>query len=274
MGDESLKLTGERLMTTVSSESVTEHLHRYAIAMQYCTGKEVVDIACGEGYGSSLLSQTAARVTGVDLDSAAVAHAARKYQRVNLDFRQGSCEAIPLPKAAVDVVLSFETIEHHDKHTEMLQEIRRVLRPGGLVIISTPDRVNYSEKPGYKNPFHIKELDRREFLDLLMRSFPHVSLALQRITYGSLIVPDHGAPAPLELLHGSFEVIGPLQMEPVYFIAFASDEPLPPVAASFFDGEDVLDRQVKSILSSASYRLGHTILQPVRLASRLFRKRK
>ena len=268
MRDKPLKLTGERLMTTVSGESVTEHLHRYALALPQCAGKEVLDIACGEGYGSALLRQMATRVTGVDIDPAAVAHAAAKYRRPNLEFRQGSCDAIPLPDASVDVVVSFETLEHHDRHVEMIGEIRRVLRPGGLVLISTPDTVNYSEKPGYRNPFHVKELTRDQFRDLLTHSFRHVSLALQRITHGSLVVPENGGAAELSLLRGSFDAIEPLAVEPVYLIAWASDSPLPPLVASFFDGEAVLRQQFHAVLSSASYRLGHRLLQPVRWFSR------
>lgn len=273
MRDETLKVTGERLMTNVSGESVTEHLHRYALAMPYCAGKEVLDIACGEGYGSALLRHVATRVTGVDIAPAAVAHAAAKYQRPNLEFRQGSCDAIPLPDASVDVVVSFETLEHHDRHVEMIREIRRVLRPGGLVLISTPNTLNYSEKPGYRNPFHVKELTRDQFRDLLTGSFRHVSLAVQRITHGSLVVPDHGGATDLSLLRGSFDAVEPHAVEPVYLIAWASDSPLPPLTASFFDGEAVLRQQFDAVLSSASYRLGHRLLQPVRWLSRRLKPR-
>ena len=270
MADESLQVTGERLMTTVCSESVTEHLHRYALARHYCAGKTVLDVASGEGYGSALLAGVAARVIGVDLDPAAVAHAAAKYVLPHLEFRQGSCEAIPLADGAVDVVVSFETIEHHDRHAEMLREIRRVLRPGGLVVISTPDRTNYSEKPGYRNPFHVKELTCAEFRDLLASSFRNVALALQRITHGSLIVPEAGGGEGLELLRGSFTTVESFEVEPVYVVALASDGPLPPIQASFYDGEDVLRRTFEAVLSSASYRLGHRLLQPVRWLARRF----
>jgi O-antigen biosynthesis protein len=241
--------------------------------MPYCAGKEVLDIACGEGYGSALLRQVATRVTGVDIAPAAVEHAAAKYRRPHLDFRQGSCDAIPLPDGSVDVVVSFETLEHHDRHVEMIREIHRVLRPGGLVLISTPDTVNYSEKPGYRNPFHVKELTRDEFRDLLMHSFRHVSLALQRIAHGSLVVPENGGASGLGLLGGSFDGVEPHAVEPVYLIAWASDSPLPPLAASFFDGEAVLRRQFDAVLSSASYRLGHRLLEPVRWISRRLKPR-
>lgn len=270
MRDQSLALTGERLLTSVTGESVTEHLHRYALAQQFCADKTVLDIASGEGYGSALLQQVAARVTGVDLDPAAVRHATAKYQRPHLAFLQGSCDAIPLPDAAVEVVVSFETIEHHDRHSEMIREIRRVLKPGGLLVISTPDRVNYSEKPGYTNPFHVKELDRQEFRDLLAGSFRYVSLAAQRITHGSLIVPEEEGPSGVKFISGSFDAVAPWHVPPVYFIALASDASLPSFEPSFFDGEEVLRRQFEAVRSSASYRLGHMLLQPFRWFSRTY----
>jgi SAM-dependent methyltransferase len=273
MRDQGIELTGERLLTTVSGESVTEHLHRYALAQRYCVGKEVLDIACGEGYGSNLLQQVAARVTGVDIDPTAVGHAAAKYGRPNLTFLQGSCDAIPLADKAFDVVVSFETLEHHAKHTEMLSEIRRVLKPGGLLLISTPDRVNYSEQPGYTNPFHVKELTRAEFRSLLEDSFRNVSILLQRITHGSIVVPEEKGAAELDLLAGSFDSVGPWGVAPVYLIALASDGPLAPIAASFFVGEDILGRQFDAVLTSASYRLGHRLLQPGRWLSRFLKAR-
>jgi SAM-dependent methyltransferase len=274
MHKESLNLTGERLLTTVLGESATEHLHRYAIAMRYCGDKEVLDIACGEGYGSALLATVATRVTGVDLDEAAVAHAARKYKRPALEFLQGSCDTIPLRDASVDVVVSFETIEHHDRHAEMISELRRVLRPGGLLLISTPDRVNYTEKPGYHNPFHVKELDRTEFRQLLGASFRNVEIAYQRITHGSLITPEDNGAAGFDLMRGTFDHVAPMTVEPVYLVAMASEGPLPKLAPSLFDGEEVLRRQFDAVLSSASYRLGHQLLQPLRWVSRMFRAHK
>ena len=115
-----------------------EHLHRYAIARDLAYGKDVLDIACGEGYGSELLATVARKVTGVDISEEAIAHAARKYVRPNIAFAVGSCACIPLAEANVDLVVSFETIEHHDRHLEMMQEIGRVLRPTGVLIISSP----------------------------------------------------------------------------------------------------------------------------------------
>src|SRR5688572_26846827 len=113
--------TGERLVTTLGGDLVAEHLHRYALAREWAPGREVLDLACGEGYGSALLADVARSVTGVDVDPSAVAHAAAKYPRSNLRFLSGSATAIPLPDAAVDLAVSFETIEHLADHESMIR---------------------------------------------------------------------------------------------------------------------------------------------------------
>ena len=103
----------------------------------------VLDIASGEGYGSALLASGATRVTGVDIDPQTVQGATQKYSsnNSNLEFKQGSADNIPLHSGLFDVVVSFETIEHHDNHVEMMREIKRVLKLGGLLIISSPDKL-------------------------------------------------------------------------------------------------------------------------------------
>jgi ubiquinone/menaquinone biosynthesis C-methylase UbiE len=184
-----LKWTGERYVPEIGGEIRLEHVHRYLIARELVHGKRVLDIACGEGYGSAILSTVAAHVTGVDISADVVAHASSKYARSNLVFCPGSCEAIPLNEHSVDVVVSFETIEHIHRHEEMMREIRRVLTPEGLLIISSPDRHEYSDVLGSRNQFHVRELDRGEFEQLLGSYFSHVTLAGQRVRAGSIVAP-------------------------------------------------------------------------------------
>ena len=108
-----------------------EHLHRYLLAAELAKGRRVLDIACGEGYGSDLLSQVARLVVGVDIAIEAFEHASLRYHRPNLKFVAGSCTTIPLASGSVDVVVSFETLEHVAEHEAMLKEVRRVLVPSG-----------------------------------------------------------------------------------------------------------------------------------------------
>ena len=123
-------------------------------------GQRVLDIASGEGYGSDLLAEVAEYVVGVDIAHEVVRHARVRYRRPNLAFAAGDCVAIPLASQSIDVVVSFETLEHHDRHADMMQEVKRVLRPGGLLIISSPDRHEYSEVPDTRS-YHAHELDPR-----------------------------------------------------------------------------------------------------------------
>src|SRR5450830_515618 len=166
-----LTFTGERFVPEEQGNIELEHLHRYLQASEIAVGKDVLDIASGEGYGSAMMADVAAHVTGVDISDEAVVHANQRYQKNNLQYLQGSCAAIPLPDHSVDLIVSFETIEHHEQHEEMMSEFKRVLRPGGLLLISNPDRYYYSDVPNYKNPYHVKELYENEFKGLLASHF-------------------------------------------------------------------------------------------------------
>lgn len=171
--------TGERLETFIKSRDAIEHLHRYSLALEYIKGKVVVDIASGEGYGSNLMSKVANHVYGVDIDNAAIENAKNKYIKNNLEFLNGSADNIPIASNSVDVVVSFETIEHHDKHDEMMLEIKRILKEDGLLIMSSPDKKFYSDTRNYKNEFHVKELYKDEFNNLIAKYFNNHQLLNQ-----------------------------------------------------------------------------------------------
>ncbi|WP_336275057.1 glycoside hydrolase family 99-like domain-containing protein [Vreelandella indica] len=227
-----LPSTGERFLAEFEGDIVAEHYHRYLLATRFVADKRVLDIASGEGYGSHLLAAQAAHVIGVDIDPDAVRHAEHTYQRDNLEYRQGDCTAIPLPDASVDVVVSFETIEHHDQHQAMLQDIKRVLRPGGLLIISSPDKREYSDVPGYNNPFHVKELYHDEFESLLAQHFSHHHLLGQRVVFGSAIFDTQ--PSIIESYDTEHHQGQAGLPRPMYWIAMASDAELPKSGSSFF----------------------------------------
>ncbi|MEW6108499.1 MAG: glycosyltransferase [Nitrospirota bacterium] len=160
-----------------------EHLHRYKSALSLVTDKVVLDIACGEGYGSALLATTANKVYGVDIDAKSVENAQKKYASENskLSFRQGNANQIPLETDSVDVVVSFETIEHLDESNQQafLLEIKRVLKADGLLVISTPDKANYSDRYAHENEFHIKEFTKDEFSEFLGKQFKYIAEFLQ-----------------------------------------------------------------------------------------------
>jgi GT2 family glycosyltransferase/ubiquinone/menaquinone biosynthesis C-methylase UbiE len=240
-----MEFTGERFLPTLSGEIRHEHLHRYAWCRSLVEGKAVLDIACGEGYGSAMLADKALSVVGVDISIEAVQHAKRVYAGISgLEFRQGDAAAIPLPDKSVDVVVSFETIEHHDKHMEMISEIRRVLKPDGMLIISSPNRPVYSEKSGYRNEFHVKELDYAELDALLQTAFAQVHYYGQRLVVGSAItsISPHQREAVIDVFADtgeSVEARSPELNESMYYVAVAVGEcgKLPELRSSVFFSE-------------------------------------
>ena len=219
-----MDFTGERYIPGVGGSIALEHEHRYRFCLDIIAGCNVLDLACGEGFGSAMLANRAAKVWGVDIDHAAVTHASQRYSQDNLEYCIGSCVNIPLPDGSVDAVVSFETIEHHDEHEKMMIEIRRVLRPGGVLIISSPDRKVYSDERKFKNEFHVKELYAEEFTALLNDHFKYVKIGGQRIVYGSLIIPMDGAhEAESYGINATEPSIG--LHAPLYQLAIASDCP-------------------------------------------------
>ncbi|MBB3258020.1 glycosyltransferase involved in cell wall biosynthesis/SAM-dependent methyltransferase [Paraburkholderia bannensis] len=230
-----MKFTGERFVPDQKGNIELEHVHRYLCAAELCKGKTVLDIACGEGYGSSLLARSAASVIGVDIAQEAVDHASQHHAAANLQFRLGSAAKMPIDDASIDVVVSFETIEHHDQHDEMMAEIRRVLRPGGLLIMSSPDRVVYSEIPGFRNEYHVKELTREEFETLVRASFKHVAIYGQRVVYASALLAEQGGPIESFRKTSSNVEHDSGLVAPMYLIAVASDAEVPPLASGVFE---------------------------------------
>lgn len=234
-----LPWTGERLTSETGGQVEIEHLHRYFIARELCRDRDVLDIAAGEGYGSALLAGVARSVTGVEIDAETVRHAEAAYQRPNLRFLQGDARKIPLLNASVDVVVSFETIEHFYEHAQFLKEIRRVLRPGGCLIISSPERDIYSPAGGTPNPHHVHELTRGEFTSLLHANFRHVELYGQRPFLGAALVPEtpaHEARPTLtyERRDGRFFEGSQGLPRPIYLVAIASDEPVSGIGISLY----------------------------------------
>jgi 2-polyprenyl-3-methyl-5-hydroxy-6-metoxy-1,4-benzoquinol methylase len=289
IADKTIGNRGERLGADNLDRYAIEHLHRYVLAAGLVNGLRVLDIASGEGYGSNLLAQSAAEVIGVDIDSKAVSHASLKYQRPNLKFRQGSATAIPLDDASVDFCVSFETLEHHDKHEEMIKELRRVLKPGGVLMISTPNKLNYTDRPQVTNEFHVKELYTQEFLDLVSRQFPTVELYFQEADFLGLVMPSSGSQSHLRYFsEPSFQ--GARQSasidRPIYNIVLATDlvGVLPALGASVMSGTSALEfiqievtrlqRRIDTLLTtqeemraSLSFRIGRALTFPLRLLS-------
>ncbi|WP_308252339.1 class I SAM-dependent methyltransferase [Pseudonocardia sp. KRD291] len=211
-----LPLTGERTVPGIAEENYWFRRHEvvYAAIAADCSGAVVLEAGCGEGYGADLLAGTARRVLALDYDAPTAAHVARRYPRVGL--ARANLVALPVATGSVDVLVSLQVIEHLWEQERFLRECLRVLRPGGRLLVSTPNRITFS--PGRDtplNPFHTRELDPDElaglvadagFDDVSVRGLshgPHLR-ALDEKYRGSfvdaqLVVAVSGDPWPREL---------------------------------------------------------------------------
>jgi SAM-dependent methyltransferase len=183
-----LPFTGERFTPETRGAIWYEHWHRYCAALPVAAGKRVLDCACGEGYGSWLLAGVASKVIGVDIDGAAIAHATARYgDRANLAFVRGSCTRLPVADASVDLVVSFETIEHIAGQEAMLAEFARVLGRNGALVISSPNKAVYPHRDDEAQNFHVRELTREELASVLTKRFPQQLWYGQRVLAHSLL---------------------------------------------------------------------------------------
>lgn len=152
-----------------------EHVTRYEAAKQIVKDKVVLDIASGSGYGTKILAESAAKVYGVDVNEIAINYSRKNYARDNIEYLVGDGEAIPLEDNSVDVVVTFETIEHIEDYRRFMAELARVLKPDGLAIVSTPNDLEFAEG----NHFHLHEFEYNELLSLLGEYFRNIDSYFQ-----------------------------------------------------------------------------------------------
>jgi SAM-dependent methyltransferase len=224
-----IEATGERIVPWArDAQVIYEHYHRYLWTRPLVAGRRVLDLGSGEGYGAALLAQTASTVTGIDIDERTVAHSQANYPGV--DFSVGSATDLSaFPDGSFDAVVAFEMIEHVAEHDQVVGEIARVLAPGGLAVMSTPERRAYSDERDFSNPYHARELTQEEFTALLGTRFSSVALFAQRAVAGSrleALEPTEGHLAVrIERADDDWRVAD--APEPLYLVAVASDGPLP-----------------------------------------------
>ena len=174
-----MKFTGERCILGESGFLIEkEHLDRYNFALKFVEGKVILDVACGSGYGSKILSKRAKKVIGVDISKESINYAKENFNSKNIEFRQGSATNLNFIKDnSIDRIISFETIEHLKEYTLFLSEIKRILKKGGLFIVSTPNKKissPHSKKP--KNPYHIIEFYKKDLEELLKNYFKLIAM--------------------------------------------------------------------------------------------------
>lgn len=179
-----LEPTGERMIVEHYAESPSDyliylmHVATYRFAEQYTRGKRVLDYGCGSGYGSAEIAETANDVVGVDISEDAVAHARSHFRKERLRFDRVDPDAkLPFGDGTFDTVLSFQVFEHVRDTTLYLNEVYRVLAPGGTLVLATPDRSTRllpMQKPW--NRWHLKEYSQEKLRLELSRVFTDVQI--------------------------------------------------------------------------------------------------
>lgn len=189
-----VQFTGERIVVNRLvkenySDILEEHMKRYELSCKYVKDKIVLDAACGAGYGSKMLINAgAALVCGVDISEESLISAKRDYGSPNLEFIQGDVNRLPFTDASFDIVVSYETIEHIEKGSNWIQESARLLKEGGIFLVSTPNRAVtnpgtfYYERP--LNPHHQFEYTAIEFVGELIKKYDILEL------YGQTFIKD------------------------------------------------------------------------------------
>lgn len=213
--------TGERLIPEGNTKSLTygEHLSRYMSVLDAVKGKVVLDVASGAGYGTNLIASKAKFVTGVDYSKDAIEYSQNLYKSKNLEFICGDAQNLPIKDKSVDVVISLETIEHLKEPEQFVKEVKRVLKPGGKFIVSTPNDDEYIEG----NEFHLHEFHLDELKMLIKKHFKSANYYYQG-SFFSAGVYDIEFFQQGGVTEGEFaKTFGQDVNKAIYFIASASD---------------------------------------------------
>jgi len=175
--EQELADTGERMVPAYHKGDLiyAEHITRYMCAEPIVKDKVVLDIASGSGYGTQMLAQYAKKVYGVDVSEEAIEYSKANFAAKNVEYKVGDGESIPLEDNSVDVVITFETIEHIKDYNRFMDEVMRVLKPDGVAIVSTPNDKEFAEG----NHFHLHEFEYDELVKLLDKRFKNIESYFQ-----------------------------------------------------------------------------------------------
>ena len=226
-----LEFTGERVIPGLADASLfNEHQARYRFATRFLARFDgcpaVLDAGCGTGYGSAEFPATAS-VAAMDLSADAVRYAREHFGAPHIQFLQAACETLPFADNSFDLITAFEVIEHLERWPRLLTEARRVLKAGGILLVSTPNKSAYAESRAAAgpNPFHVREFEYQEFHVALTDVFPHVSLWSQNHAEAIAFLPSVSSAGALDATPDQ------TPESAHFFLAACSLSPLPPCAA-------------------------------------------
>lgn len=267
--------TGERMIPDINRGAAFyyEHVNRYQFASQFVRNKSVLDLACGTGYGSHIISSSGAtRVVGLDISRETISYANKKYKTPNTRFQVADALKTGLPDKSMDIVVCLEFIEHITAQDRLIGEIKRVLKQGGILIISTPNKLTYPKN----NTFHKKELNINEFRRILSKHFKCINTFGQFFWFLNFIT---GTDLQLDE-SGIFPEYN--KQDSQYYIAVCSDQDIGIVHPSFLaspsvDGIDIssgiqhlsqlvgqvnnLQAEIREITSSKTYKVWQAYCQ-------------
>jgi ubiquinone/menaquinone biosynthesis C-methylase UbiE len=215
---------GERMVPEFDKNTIAygDHIARYLSVLDLVEGKTVLDIASGSGYGTQLLAQSAKHVFGVDINEKAVVYARNFFNSTNITYKVGSGTKIPLENSSVDYAITFETIEHIIEADKFISELKRVLKPKGQLILSTPNDKEFPKG----NHFHVHQYEYLELLNLLKKHFQYTDPYFQATWLYSGV---SAAPMVFEEKEENIKIINgsPLKPEQVlFFLLLCSNEPI------------------------------------------------
>ncbi len=228
-----MKFTGERMVPAENAGDYIylDHLCRYHFAARFCKDKYVVDAACGAGFCTHLLALNHAKfVLGMDISREAVQYSIENFKHENNRFIVGDILSQPIQTGLADLAVAFEILEHIELHDKFIRELKRIMKPGGMLLISTPDIDHYK----IDNAFHVRELTYSQFTALLKSFFKNVLILNQSALYASVIQAagslERDAPdGDRSFIPQNLPALGPELRYGRFNLAICSDDPLPDI---------------------------------------------
>lgn len=222
MKTKKLAFTGERLIPGLKDSTFLygEHMLRYLFAAQFAKGKTIADVGCGVGYGAKILAENGAKlVYANDNSQEAIDYARVRYSHKKVKYEVADACALTSSSQSIDFVVANELIEHIPNYNIFLEEIKRILKPNGLFLLSTPNVKVYSQVP-HINGFHHKEFTKEELEQILKSKFKYIKILYQVDSFASLVTDTK------QTYFGS-KLIEKSKVEPSYYLVLASDSPIP-----------------------------------------------